>query len=577
MKKSMKALFMASMLPVMMLMAAVTLTSCEGMLDAIFGEWSRPTNQQNNEPIEDEIEAAQIREAVALLEEAQKEGSITTMYFTVSGTDYEATFKKVGTEFVLQELKSTKAATRAGDDLEAKLELIEVEDDGDDEGDDDDGDEEGDDDDEGDDGDDDGDDGDDDDEDDPDEWYYVDDSSEGDGGAGAGTRSNEIHKVSGTRGNVPVNLGMPVASNQMMHFTVTSKTTGEMLINFHTNMGNSETMAECVTGTVSTIVHHSISVNGKTRTLGSGDKECKIMLPNGNMVILKHKNDEKWNTLIKKHKKFSATKKYVMYDRKYWVLKNGNAVKRSAKVKYSNYTSSTKVSGLSLSTNVNKNKYSNNIDNNNFRKGDKIRVKVKFDNESEGAKMRDAFGIKDATSSVSVRKIEGNKNVFEIEAIEEPTGNAELKEFSVTFTYKDYDNVAKSIIFTGYIKLDKSSDQVTAEINELYAKSVDFIVINAAISEWQIHDLVGDFLGSATTLTETYAKPLAEKVCKEKKLGGVVLFMGGNDTNGYDFYVISDDSNSKTHLAFDDAIPAAWEGLTLFYVKKSTSSSSSEL
>ena len=573
MKKSMKALFMASMLPVMMLMAAVTLTSCEGMLDDIFGEWSRPTNQQNNEPTEDEIEAAQIREAVALLEEAQKEGSITTMYFTVSGTDYEATFKKVGTEFVLQELKSTKAATRAGDDLEAKLELIEVEDDGDDEGDNDDGDEDGDDDD-GDDGDDDGDDeeGDDDEEDDPDDgttWYDVDDSSEGDGGAGAGTRSNEIHKVSGTRGNVPVNLGMPVASNQMMHFTVTSKTTGEMLINFHTNMGNSETMAECVTGTVSTIVHHSISVNGKTRTLGSGDKECKIMLPNGNMVILKHKNsDEKWNTLIKKHKKFSATKKYVMYDRKYWVLKNGNAVKRSAKVKYSNYTSSTKVSGLSLSTNVNKNKYSNNIDNNNFRKGDKIRVKVKFDNESEGAKMRDAFGIKDATSSVSVRKIEGNKNVFEIEAIEEPTGNAELKEFSVTFTYKDYDNVAKSIIFTGYIKLDKTSDQVTAEINELYAKSVDFIVINAAISEWQIHDLVGDILGSATTLTETYAKPLAEKVCKEKKLGGVVLFMGGNDTNGYDFYVISDDSNSKTHLAFDDAIPAAWEGLTLFYVSK---------
>ena len=50
MNKSLKALFMASMLPVMMLMAAVTLTSCEGTLDDIFGEWSRPTGQQNNEP-----------------------------------------------------------------------------------------------------------------------------------------------------------------------------------------------------------------------------------------------------------------------------------------------------------------------------------------------------------------------------------------------------------------------------------------------------------------------------------------------------------------------------------------------
>lgn len=45
MKKSLKALFMASMLPVMMLMAAVTLTSCEGTLDDIFGEWSRPTQK----------------------------------------------------------------------------------------------------------------------------------------------------------------------------------------------------------------------------------------------------------------------------------------------------------------------------------------------------------------------------------------------------------------------------------------------------------------------------------------------------------------------------------------------------
>ncbi len=570
MNKSMKALFMASMLPVMMLMAAVTLTSCEGTLDDIFGEWSRPTNQQNNEPTEDEIEAAQIREAVAMLEEAQKEGSITTMYFTVSGTDYEATFKKVGTEFVLQELKSTKAATRAGDDLEAKLELIEVEDDGVDEDGVDDGDDEGDDDD-GDDGDDDGDDeeGDDDEEDDPDDgttWYDVDDSSDEDGGAGAGTRSSEIHKVSGTRGTTVV------ASNQEMHLTVVRKSTGEELIKSYTNMGNSETMAECVAGTVSTNVHYNIIVNGKTITLGSGKNKCEIKLPNKNVVILKYnKNKTTWSNLIDKHEKLSKICDIVMYDKKYWVLKNNKPTKKYDKVK-SSYKSSTKVNGLSLSTNVNKNKYSNNIDKNNFRKGDKIRVKVGFDKKSEGAKMRDAFIFSKSAKLVSVSKVEGKKNVFEIEAIEEPTGNAELKKFSVTFTYKDYDKNGKDINFTGYIILDKTSDQVTAEINELYAKSVDFIVINAAISEWQIHDLVGDFLGSATTLTETYAKPLAEKVCKEKKLGGVVLFMGGNDTKGYDFYVISDDSNSKTHLAFDAAIPATWEGLTLFYVKKSTSS-----
>ena len=568
MKKSLKALFMASMLPVMMLMAAVTLTSCEGMLDDIFGEWSRPTNQQNNEPTEDEIEAAQIREAVAMLEEAQKEGSITTMYFTVSGTDYEATFKKVGTEFVLQELKSTKAATRAGDDLEAKLELIEVEDDGDDEGDYDDGDEDGDDDD----GDDDGDDeeGDDDEEDDPDDgttWYDVDDSSDEDGGSGADTRSNEIHKVSGTRGNVPVDLGMPVASNQEMHFTVTSKTTGEMLINFHTNMGNSETIAECVTGTVSTNVHYNINVNGKTITLGSGDKECKINLPKKNVVILKYNKNEKWKTLIKNHKKLSEKNGIVMYDQKYWVLEDGNAVTMGAKVN-SSYMSSTKVNGLSLHANVNKYVYSNNIDKNNFRKGDKIRVRVEFDKKSEGAKKRNAFLFSKSAKLVSVSKVEGKKNVFEIEAIEEPTGNAELKEFSVTFAYKDYDHDGKSIRFTGYVR------SITEEINALYAKLDDGLKItDAEISSIEsISILVGDLVASdaAETITETYAKPLAEKICKENEnnLTSVVLFMGGNDTNGYDFYVISDDSNSKTHLASTAAIPAAWKNVYLFYVKK---------
>ena len=579
MKKSLKALFMASMLPVMMLMAAVTLTSCEGTLDDIFGEWSRPTNQQNNEPTEDEIEAAQIREAVAMLEEAQKEGSITTMYFTVSGTDYEATFKKVGTEFVLQELKSTKAATRAGDDLEAKLELIEVEDDGDDEGDydDDDGDEDGDDDDGDDDGDDDDDDGDDeegddDEEDDPDDgttWYDVDDSSEGDGGSGADTRSSEIHKVSGPRGNVPVNLDMPVASNQEMHLTVTRKTTGEMLIEAHTNMGNSETMAECAAGFVSTDVHYKIDVNGKTRTLGSGKNKCKIKLPNKYVVILKYKKKWKWNKLVHKYGKLEFEDGFVLYNQKYWVLKKGNAVKKGAKVKYNNYTSSTKVSGLSLGTNVEKDVYSNNIDNNNFRKGDKIRVKVDFDTESNGAKKRYKFNFINATSSISVSKVEGFKNYFDIEAVEEPTGSNELKEFSVTFAYEDYNGEYNSKVFTGYIKLDKTSDQAAAE--KLYAEIDDdgLKITDEVISNFvSISKLVGDFVDAAAMISEAYAKPLAEKICTENNLGGVVLFMGGNDTKGYDFYVISGDSKSKTHLAFDAAIPAAWEGLTLFYVKK---------
>ena len=103
MNKSLKALFMASMLPVMMLMAAVTLTSCEGMLDDIFGEWSRPTNQQNNEPTKEEL--------LSDLSSALEEGAIVTITYTIDGVEYTSTFKRVGEEYIEQ---SPAASTRAG-------------------------------------------------------------------------------------------------------------------------------------------------------------------------------------------------------------------------------------------------------------------------------------------------------------------------------------------------------------------------------------------------------------------------------------------------------------------------------
>ena len=102
MNKSLKALFMTSMLPVMMLMAAVTLTSCEGMLDDIFGEWSRPTNQQNNEPTKEEL--------LSDLSSALEEGAIVTITYTIDGVEYTSTFKRVGEEYIEQ---SPAASTRA--------------------------------------------------------------------------------------------------------------------------------------------------------------------------------------------------------------------------------------------------------------------------------------------------------------------------------------------------------------------------------------------------------------------------------------------------------------------------------
>ncbi len=111
------------------------------------------------------------------------------------------------------------------------------------------------------------------------------------------------------------------------------------------------------------------------------------------------------------------------------------------------------------------------------------------------------------------------------------------------------------------------------EINELYAKLVERTVMDKTVlSGMNIKLLVEDVAAETETITEAYAKPLAEKICTEKSLSGVVLFIGGDETNGYEFYYMSGSTNSKTHLASTAALPDTWENLTLFYVKKSTSS-----
>ena len=570
MNKSLKALFMASMLPVMMLMAAVTLTSCEGTLDDIFGEWSRPTNQQNNEPTEDEIEAAQIREAVALLEEAQKEGSITTMYFTVSGTDYEATFKKVGTEFVLQELKSTKAATRGYDEMDVFMEMTTVSeltlpDGSDDESTDeaaptiDDG----------------------------ETTWNLDDGTEEETEDGSIASEEEIEKDDDevdnpADENTPIvddpvedlsdNPAMPKASDQLLHFSVKDKSTGVALVDIYTNMGNSEMTVEL---NANADASSDVTVNGVTKMLGSGKKECIIMLPQNKKAKIKYKDNDTWAKLVNKQRNLSSSKGIVKYNNNYWLLDGEQPVNKSSSVG-TYYNSSLLVNRLCLYANVNKSVYSKSKIKNSFRKGDKFYVRVEFNKKSNGAVMRDEFfSIIDQkfSSLVSAKKLDGYQNVFEIEAIMEPTGENVFKNFKLNFGYKDYNGKVIKKKFNGYIRLDMTSDQAAAE--KLYKEIDDdgLKITDEVISNFvSISKLVGDFVDAAM-ISEAYAKPLAEKICKKKNLtSGVVLFRGGDDTKGYDFYVISGDSKSKTHLAFDAAIPAAWEGLTLFYVKKSTSS-----
>lgn len=103
MKKSLKALFMTSMLPVMMLMAAVTLTSCEGTLDDIFGEWSRPGSQPTKEEILDNLSSA------------LEEGAIVTITYTIDGVEYTSTFKRVGDDYIEQSTTPAAGAMTRSD------------------------------------------------------------------------------------------------------------------------------------------------------------------------------------------------------------------------------------------------------------------------------------------------------------------------------------------------------------------------------------------------------------------------------------------------------------------------------
>ena len=103
MNKSLKALFMTSMLPVMMLMAAVTLTSCEGTLDDIFGEWSRPGSQPTKEEVLDNLSSA------------LEDGAIVTITYTIDGVEYTSTFKRVGDEYIEQSTTPAAGAMTRSD------------------------------------------------------------------------------------------------------------------------------------------------------------------------------------------------------------------------------------------------------------------------------------------------------------------------------------------------------------------------------------------------------------------------------------------------------------------------------
>ena len=94
----MKQLFRTIVSGAFLLMSITVFTSCEGALDDIFGEWSRPGSE---DPY--------------VLSAALKEGALVSYTIIENGVEKVITFKRVGNEYVL----ITPASTRKHDQGEA--------------------------------------------------------------------------------------------------------------------------------------------------------------------------------------------------------------------------------------------------------------------------------------------------------------------------------------------------------------------------------------------------------------------------------------------------------------------------
>ena len=429
----------------------VVATNQEGS-DLFLEESAIVTVKVVKEYTEEELEAEEIAEVVALLEEAQEEGSLTSMYYTIDDTDYEAVFKKEGDQFVLQELKSNKAATRSGEEWEIVLEIAsikegeaqinEIT---------------------------------------PEDVARLADTNEtikDEHGVTWEIDDDALYDNIGVANSVdyqwtdedeedyqnPVDEGDAAAddepaiapADQALHFMVTDKATGEVLIDSYTNLGNLETQQQTIDIAQ---VKDQVTVNGKTKETNKAPYYCKISLPNKDKVkITYNKKQTTWAQLADSQKNLEIKDKRVAYKsghKYYWVLKDQySGLSENTVVNYKEiYKSSAEVKGIRLYTNVDKSVYSTTWEKNQFRNGDKFQVRIEFSKNSDGAKMRDKFNANVSKGPVTVEHVTGTLNVFEITANVAPTGEKKVEEFEVNFGYWDYNRLIKTCTLKGGVNL----------------------------------------------------------------------------------------------------------------------------
>ena len=103
-----------------LLMMTIGMTSCDEIMETIFGEWDKPATPKT------------IVKATDLLKEAQKEGANVVFWYHYEGGLFYAVFKKVGDVYVYQEGGNCNKASTRGSVVETQLttELLKLKGDG---------------------------------------------------------------------------------------------------------------------------------------------------------------------------------------------------------------------------------------------------------------------------------------------------------------------------------------------------------------------------------------------------------------------------------------------------------------
>ena len=370
-------------------------------------------------------EEQQIAEAVALIEEAQEEGSEITLLVTLDGVEYPITFKMENGQFVLQTAAGTRGSggatltkydislealprTEADEKQEKDIKKIN-----------------------------------------PDPAY-----KDGDDLFDNGTKESEPEYVGGSWTDEEEKALMPgnemdikdidanlldemmnskaeypaedtpdaslKADDPILNVTVKEKASGNTVL---TAQLDPATYSLTQTGASGISCGSTVTVNKKTRRVSTKETTCTFIYPDGKVKSL-HFNSEKyktWEQLVSRYKDFGKISGYVFSDN-YWVCETDGKtiVTKTSEIKPT-YHLCHKVSVIGFNC-----KYD--VKRTDFFVGDKFRVEVTT--APDDALSTGVFGVK-SNKNVSIERVKGKDNVFDVTCMKK--GNV-----SINFFYQDY-------------------------------------------------------------------------------------------------------------------------------------------